>query len=189
MFTASVGDSAIIIGRLDPNGKPIGEQVTANRKPYDPDEKKRIEKMGGKVEPNKKKVRVIWKYDKPPSQSSFLQLDMMKSLGDLWSVIKGEGSYLISPVPQISVHNLDPSIHKYIILVTDGVSNVLNPQECVELAHKVSGGIVNLSVARAVAKKLIDASLEEWKKKRENADNLSVVTVFICAEEVAKEAH
>ena len=65
---------------------------------------------------------------------------------------------------------------------------MLNPQECVELAHNVSGGIVNLSVAQAVVKKLIDASLDKWKKKRENADNLSAVTVFICAKEVAKEA-
>ena len=165
MFTASIGDSTIIIGRLDPYGKPIGEQVTVNHKPYDPEEKKRLEKMGGKVEPFEKAMRVIWKSDKLLSQSSFPQLNMTQSIDDLWTFMNDEGTYLISPVPKISVHNLDPSIHKYIILVSDGVSNVLNPQECVELAHKVSGGIVNLSVARAVAKKLIDASLEEWKKK------------------------
>ena len=186
MFTANLGNSTIIIGRLDPNGKPIGEQVTANDKPYDPEEKKKIEKMGRKVEPIKKVMQVIRKSDELPSQSSFPQFNITQSLGDLWSYKNDEGSYLISPVPQISLHNLDPSIHKYIILVTDGVSNVLNPQRCVELAHNVCGGIVNLSVARAIAKKLIDASLEEWKKKRENADSLSVITVFISAEKVAQ---
>ena len=56
--------------------------------------------------------------------------------------------------------------------------------ECVELVHHASRGIVNLSVARAVAKKLIDAALEE--EKREKADNLSVVTIFICAENLAQ---
>ena len=188
LFTASLGDSTIIIGKLDPNGKPIGEKVTANCKPYDPEVTEGIEQMDGKVEPIKKAMRIVCKSDELPSQSSFPQLNITQRLGDLWSITNNEGSYLISPVPQISVHNLDPSIHKYIIMVTDGVSNVLNPQECVELAHNVSEGIVNLSVAQAVVKKLIDASLDEWKKKRENADNLSVVIIFICAKEVAKEA-
>ena len=58
LFTASLGDSAIIIGRLDPDGKLIGEQIAANHKPYDPEEKKRIESI---VEPIKKEMRVIWK--------------------------------------------------------------------------------------------------------------------------------
>ena len=174
---------------MDPNDKLIGEQVTPNHKPYDPEENKRIDKMGGKVEPIKKVMGVMWesdvipmKSDEMPLQSSFSQLN----LTDFWSVMKYEGNYLISAVPEISVHNLNPSIHKYIIMVSDGVSNVLNPQECVELAHHASGGFDTLSVAKAVAKKLIDASLEEWKKKGKKADNLSVVIIFVCATEVAK---
>ena len=80
---------------------------------------------------------LIWKSDELPSQSSFPQLNMTQNLTDHWNFINNEKSYLISPVPQISVHNLDLSIHKYIIMVTDGVSDVLNPQECVELAHMI----------------------------------------------------
>ena len=66
------------------------------------------------------------------------------------------------------------STHKYIILVTciDGVSNPLNPRVCVEMAHNVSGGIVDPSLARTVTTKLTGASLDVWKKKGANADYL-----------------
>ena len=74
---------------------------------------------------------LIWNSDEPPSQSSFPQLYMTQNLTDLWNFINNGRSYLISPVPQIS------ALHKYIIMVTDGVSNVLNPQECVELTHMI----------------------------------------------------
>ena len=135
LFTANLGDSGIIIGRLNPDGKPTGQKVTANHKPYDPAEKDRIEKMGGKVEPIKKVMRVIYKSDEMPSHLSFPQLNISRSLGDLWSFIINKESYLISPVPQVLVHTLDPSIHKYILVVTDGVLNVLNPQKCIELGN------------------------------------------------------
>ena len=79
LFTASIGDPTIIIGRLDPNGKPIGEKVTANHKPYDPEVIKRIEQMDGKVEPIKKMMRGIWRSNEIPLQSSLPQLN----LGDL----------------------------------------------------------------------------------------------------------
>ena len=54
------------------------------------------------------------------------------------------------------------------------------------MAHNLSGGIVDLRLAETVTKKLIDASLDKWKKKGMNADNLSVITIIISDEEVAE---
>ena len=182
MFVANVGDSGVILGKVDPIKGVIAEVVTTYHKPYVKKEKERIEDFGGSVKSINQVTRVIPELsanDKSQLHYRIPLLNMTRSLGDLWSFRENKG-YLISPIPDVSVHYLDPTKHKFIILATDGLLDVMEPQRCVELVHDMSGGNVKcMCEASEVSTKLLDAALKEWEKIKLPADDLSVVTVFV----------
>lgn len=60
-------------------------------------------------------------------------LNMARSLGDYWSARDTE--YIISPEPDVSVHDIQDS--DFIVLGTDGVWDVLSPQEAADVVHEV----------------------------------------------------
>ena len=187
MFVANVGDSAVILGKVDPIKGIIAEVVTTDHKPYVKKEKERIEGFGGSVKLIDGVMRVIYEpdissqgaNDKPWLHYSIPKLDITRSLGDLWS-FRENREYLISPIPDVSVHYLDPTKYKFIILATNGLLDVMEPQRCVELVHLMSGGnTVNVYISFAITKTLIDNALKKWKEKKVRADNLSAVTAFL----------
>lgn len=55
--------------------------------------------------------------------------------GDLWSYDFYSGEFVVSPEPDTSVHTLDPQKHKYIILGTDGLWNMILPQEAISMCQ------------------------------------------------------
>lgn len=48
--------------------------------------------------------------------------------GDLWSFNYQNNEYVVSPVPDVSVQELDPAIHKCLILGSDGLWNVMTAE-------------------------------------------------------------
>ena len=184
MFTANVGDSAVILGKVDQNNRVIAEVVTTYHKPYVKEEKERIEDFGGSVKLINREMRVIYEPECPSQRANdesrlryrIPRLNLSRSLGDLWSFRENKG-YLISPIPDVVVHYLDPTKHKFIILATDGVLDVMEPQRCAELVHYMSGGYFMHPFY--LTKILINTALKEWENKGLRADNLSAVTAFI----------
>ena len=87
-----------------------------------PKERKRIEDLGGQVKVINNVERVINKYNDHPT------LNLTRSMGDTLSLLSA-GDFLISPVPDISILKLCPSVHKFIVLVTDGITDVLSPKK------------------------------------------------------------
>ena len=190
MFVANVGDSAVILGKVDPIKRIIAEVVTTDHKPYVMKEKERIEGSGGSVKLIDGVMRVIYEpefssqgaNDKPWLHYGIPKLDITRSLGDLWS-FRENREYLISPIPDVSVHYIDPTKHKFVILATDGLLDVMEPQRCVELVHLMSGGNIDSThISFAITKILIDNALKEWKEKKVPANNLSAVIAFIIAD-------
>ena len=55
--------------------------------------------------------------------------------GDLWSYDFFSGEFVVSPEPDISVHTLDPQKHKYIILGSDGLWNMIPPQDAISMCQ------------------------------------------------------
>ena len=105
-------------------------------------------------------------------------LSVARSLGDLWSVTKHH-EYLVSPVPDVYVHYFDLTKDKFIILASDGLWNMLKPQETVETVyHLCKSGVTNKVEASNAAHVLINNALERWNKRNLTADNISALIGF-----------
>ncbi|XP_075918675.1 uncharacterized protein LOC116937251 [Petromyzon marinus] len=120
--------------------------LTRDHKPEDPVERERIERLGGRVmrKPGGP-CCVAWRrplvaHCGPGQQSSATEdipfLAVSRSLGDLWSYDFASAQFVVSPEPDVSAYRLDPGHHRYLVLATDGVWDVLTPTEAVALCHR-----------------------------------------------------
>ena len=194
MYIANVGDSTIVLGKT--NGKPgepevIAEVITKDHKPEVEEEKRRIEALGGSVLPSKAgTMRVVWERKRPGKSCEVDKiplLNMSRSLGDLWSVTK-KGEYLISPKPDVYFRSLDLPDDKFIILASDGLWNVLKPQETVEIVYQLcKSGVTNKVKAQQVTHMLIKIALEQCKKQNKRADNISAILVLFAGNDIKKK--
>ena len=193
LYIANVGDLSIVLGKNNPKfgevGEPkvIAEVITRDHKPEDKKEKRRIEALGGSVSlSNKGVMRVVWER-KWPTKSEGCQTDKVpllniaRSLGDLWSITKNN-EYLISPMPDVYIHYLDLTKDKFIIVASDGLWNVMKPQETVETVYQLCKTVTSKVEAGKVVHALISNALERWNKKNLIADNISVCIGFFRAE-------
>lgn len=55
--------------------------------------------------------------------------------GDLWSYDFYSGEFVVSPEPDTSVVTLDPKKHRYIVLGSDGLWNMVPPQEAISMCQ------------------------------------------------------
>lgn len=53
--------------------------------------------------------------------------------GDLWSYDFYSGEFVVSPEPDTTVMTLDPNRHRYIILGSDGLWNMMPPKDAVNM--------------------------------------------------------
>jgi protein phosphatase 1D len=98
---------------------------------------------------------------------------------------------VVSPCLDVSVLEIDVHSHGYIILGTDGLWNMLSPQDAVHSVYfaeknndkrpvhflgpkdPLSNSCINPS------KRLVDRALDRWMQHALRADNTSVVTVVV----------
>lgn len=55
--------------------------------------------------------------------------------GDLWSYDFYSGEFVVSPEPDTTVMTLDPKRHRYIILGSDGLWNMMSPKNAVNMCY------------------------------------------------------
>ena len=55
--------------------------------------------------------------------------------GDLWSYNNDSDSFVVSPEPDVSVHDLDCTVHRCIIVASDGVWNMVSPSDAVKFVE------------------------------------------------------
>lgn len=55
--------------------------------------------------------------------------------GDLWSYDFYSGEFVVSPEPDTTMMTLDPKRHRYIILGSDGLWNMMPPKNAVNMCY------------------------------------------------------
>uniref|UniRef100_A0A1A8DMY2 Protein phosphatase 1D magnesium-dependent, delta isoform b n=1 Tax=Nothobranchius kadleci TaxID=1051664 RepID=A0A1A8DMY2_NOTKA len=188
MYVAHVGDSAVVVG-VKENDSDITLQaleITQDHKPELPQEKERIERLGGSVMKKSGVNRVVWKrprltHNGPVRRSTVIDqipfLAVARSLGDLWSYDFYSGEFVVSPEPDTTVITLDPKRHRYIILGSDGLWNMMPPKNAVNMCHSHDKmvGPKGMSCAR----RLGCTALLFWKERMLRADNTTVIVLAL----------
>ena len=149
---------------------------------------------GGQVKISRKGVpRVVWERkktsddpDKPPTVDLIPFLSVSRSLGDFWSWCERTQKFVVSPHPDVDIHALDPTCQKFLVLASDGLWNVMSPQDVVNFIWEYKTTPADeeekVSTSRDVVRALIDEALYRWRKKGMFADNISVVIAFLTQE-------
>jgi protein phosphatase 1D len=200
-YVANVGDSGAVLAtvnqRAGEEGQPpvIATMLSKDHKPEDPVETKRVESLGGQVKISRKGVpRVVWERkktsddpDKPPTVDLIPFLSVSRSLGDFWSWCERTQKFVVSPHPDVDIHPLDPTCQKFLVLASDGLWNVMSPQDAVNFIWEYKTTPADekdekVSTSRDVVRALIDEALYRWRKKGMFADNISVVIAFLTQE-------
>jgi protein phosphatase 1D len=188
VYIGHVGDSAIVLGvRDEVDGSLKANCLTVFHKPDTPEEKKRIEESGGQVMDREGVSRVVWNRPKAPhttgpttAASTQFQcipfLAMARSLGDFWSYNMNTGKYVVSPDPDVCSLQLDLACHKCLILATDGLWDMIPPQEAMDLITEYINS-PHSNPEHSPASLLAQTALERWSDRGHRADNTSVIVI------------
>ncbi|XP_005525751.1 PREDICTED: protein phosphatase 1D [Pseudopodoces humilis] len=191
MFVAHVGDSGVVLGvQDDPKDDFVrAVEVTQDHKPELPKERERIEGLGGSVINKSGVNRVVWKrprltHNGPVRRSTVIDqipfLAVARALGDLWSYDFYSGEFVVSPEPDTSVHTIDPQKHKYIILGSDGLWNMIPPQDAISMCQDHEEKKYFMGEARqSCARMLVGRALGRWRQRMLRADNTSAIVICI----------
>lgn len=165
---AHVADSTAVIGRYsgDAKKKLIGTALTRDHKPNLPDERQRIERVGGVVKwDGYANYRVYTRTQTVPG------LNMSRCIGDLI----GHNDCGLSAEPEISIVDLGPLDH-VLLLCSDGVWEFTTPQEAVDIV-----GEFQASSAEAAANALAKHAWERWLQEEQGSvvDDITVILVYL----------
>ncbi|KAM3850357.1 protein phosphatase, Mg2+/Mn2+ dependent, 1Db [Diretmus argenteus] len=188
MYVAHVGDSAVVLGvQDDPTDQFIrAVEVTQDHKPELPRERQRIEGLGGSVIKKSGVNRVVWKrprlsHNGPVRRSTVIDqipfLAVARALGDLWSYDFYSGEFVVSPEPDTSVVTLDPRKHRYIILGSDGLWNMVPPQDAISMCQDNDEAMAPCGVSSA--RQLVSHALLRWRQRMLRADNTSAIVIAL----------
>ncbi|XP_068124828.1 protein phosphatase 1D [Hyperolius riggenbachi] len=189
LYVAHVGDSGVVFGlQNSPKDAMKALEVTQDHKPELPKERERIEGLGGSVINKSGVNRVVWKrprltHNGPVRRSTVIDqipfLAVARALGDLWSYDFYSGEFVVSPEPDTSVHVIDPQKHKFIIIGSDGLWNMVSAQDAVGLCQELEKGFVAGEYGQSCAKMLVSRALTQWRQRMLRADNTSAIVVCI----------
>ena len=168
IICANIGDSrAILI--YDENGQNKIFELSHDSKPDVPEERRRIELVGGVVDQIKDEngertgpYRVYMKNSELPG------LAMSRSFGD-----KKAKSCGVIPFPDIIEYNLKWNI-KYMVICSDGVWEFLTNEEVMEIGDKY----FYQNDINEFCSQLLKRSTEIWEKEENYMDDITIVIVF-----------
>ncbi|KAF8791755.1 Protein phosphatase 1D like protein [Argiope bruennichi] len=200
LYIGHVGDSKIVLGFQIPGSSEWRAfALTKDHKPETPEEKKRINSVGGLVMNKAGVERVVWNRPRPGHKGPIRRstpfdqipfLAVARSLGDLWSYNYVKDEFIVSPEPDVKVISINPNMHRCVIFASDGLWNMLSTQCAVKIVQAaeeenekliLEGGKANGTGKQPnnPSKLLVDAALKHWLELGMRADNTSVVTVML----------
>uniref|UniRef100_A0A182ND45 PPM-type phosphatase domain-containing protein n=1 Tax=Anopheles dirus TaxID=7168 RepID=A0A182ND45_9DIPT len=198
IYIGHVGDSGIVLGYQNDkesthDGRWVATPLTEDHKPESYAEKMRIMSSGGKVVTKSGVPRVVWNRPRighkgPVRRSTPFDeipfLAVARSLGDLWSYNSAMDEFIVSPVPDVSVIEIDPKKYRCLIFGTDGLWNVMSPKNAVEIVRNAEMENVRIALEggsewRNPSKLLVNEALERWSRSNMKADNTSVVIIML----------
>ncbi|KAE8624784.1 hypothetical protein XENTR_v10006048 [Xenopus tropicalis] len=104
---------------------------------------------------------------------------MWKKLRDLWSYDFYSGEFVVSPEPDTSVHTIDPQKHKFIIIGSDGLWNMVSAQDAISMCQEQEKASPHGDPGQTCAKMLVSRALTQWRQRMLRADNTSAVVICI----------
>ena len=169
LICSNIGDSRAILIYEENNKNKIFE-LSHDSKPDIPEEKKRINLMGGAVEKvvdeNGETTGPYRVYIKDMEQPG---LAMSRSFGDK----KGKSCGVIA-YPDIIEFNLNTHDCKYMVICSDGVWEFLSNEEVMEIGNKYYGH----NNMNDFCNELLKKSTEMWQNEENYMDDITIVTVF-----------
>ncbi len=132
-------------------------------------------------------MRVVWERSRCKANGS-TQVDRIpflsvaRSLGDFWSFNPRTEKYTISPEPDVSAIPLDLSVQKFVVIASDGLWNVMSPNEVVSFIDEYQSHD-ECHKPKDVVGALIREALERWDSKRLQADNIAILIAFLSEED------
>lgn len=165
MAVGHIGDSRLILG-TEENGKISGRSLTIDHKPNDEKELARIESCGGSLTYLHGGKPFIRGGDFGKRKHA-MQLNYSRAFGG-----KDLKMYGLSAEPTVSLIQLNES-HRSIVLGSDGIWDVIEPNTCVNLAQEV---LANKD-ERSPAEQLCTLALQ-LHVQRKTADNVTAVCVY-----------
>lgn len=144
--------------------------------------------IGGSVMTSRKGVpRVVWRRERKFSAGGVYDfipfLSVSRSLGDFWSFNPRTNQFTVSPKPDVHVHPLDPKEQQFVVIASDGLWNVMSPDEVVRFIWDYEHDNQKCHQPRDVVKALINEALRKWAKRRLPADNIAVLIAFLSESE------
>jgi protein phosphatase len=147
MNIINLGDSRLTIVYSNNTSK----QVTTDHKPDDPNEKARLEKMGGEI------------YKDSESIFRIGDLSLSRAFGD------GDNAPYISQKPDIFLKKITPQT-KYIIMACDGLWDVIESESIGEIINNLvkNNNPDNIAV-----------ELANWALEQGSSDNISIIVIEV----------
>lgn len=188
MYIAHVGDSSVVLGEKVDNRKEWSAlTVTKEHKPDAAEELCRIQNAGGQVMSKAGIARVVWKRPRvvkgPMRRSTVIDnvpfLAIARSLGDLWSYDAERDEFVVSPEPDVTVLELEDSDYQCIIVASDGVWNMIKPEEAIRIVSSWYQNHKEAEDEPHAASVVVDLALERWKNRQIRADNTSAIVAFL----------
>jgi serine/threonine protein phosphatase PrpC len=142
LWVANIGDSRAV----KCNKSNIAEQLTQDHKPNNPDERVRIENLGGKI----KFDGVDWRIK---------DLSLSRAFGDL------DCMPFVTHIPQIYKYKVLPT-DKFMILACDGLWDVISNQDAIDF-------IISLMINKSKCN--YAKELAEYAYKKGSLDNITVI--------------
>ena len=169
LICSNIGDSRAILIYEENNENKIFE-LSHDSKPDVPEEKKRINIMGGRVDKitdeNGEKTGPYRVYMKNTEQPG---LAMSRSFGD-----KKAKSCGVIPYPDIIEFNLNNNDSKYMVICSDGVWEFLSNEEVMNIGNKYFAQ----NNMNDFCNELLKKSTELWENEDNYMDDITIVTVF-----------
>jgi len=194
VVVANAGDCRALVATEGWGGKTVTSQLSIDQTPDRPDERKRIEQLGGvvgMVNPNANPmavvspeetvklgvdlgpVRVFWPDGsfEAPYESCFPGLAMSRSLGD--SCLDDIGVF---PIPEVTVRALKPK-DRFMVVASDGVWQVMSNEQVAQTVIAAKGD------ATAACRAIYERSAHAWATERGAdgrgyRDDISVFVIY-----------
>lgn len=106
-------------------------------------------------------------------------LNISRSLGDFWSYNPRTQKFTVSPCPDVSVEPLNLNEQKFVVIASDGLWNVMTPNEVVSFIWDYEHDLLCNQESKDVVRALINEALRRWKSKGLLADNIAVLIAFL----------
>ena len=130
-------------------------------------------------ERQRQRQRVSAEPEQDKQTDSIPFLSVSRSLGDFWSYNPRTQKFTVSPCPDVSVEPLNLNEQKFVVIASDGLWNVMTPNEVVSFIWDYEHDQLHDQESKDVVRALINEALQRWKSKGLLADNIAVLIAFL----------